>query len=62
VPKDEILTRLTLLEATAEIEELTARYAWHAARAEVKEMVDLFTSDGCFQSESGIMRGAKNLH
>jgi SnoaL-like domain len=40
--------RLRLLEDREAIRELTARYAWFVARAEIDEIADLYTEDGRF--------------
>jgi hypothetical protein len=48
--------RFAIIESREAIKDLTARYAWHAARAEADEMVALFAPDGHFNS-----RSAKNI-
>src|SRR4051812_16776695 len=44
--------RIRALEDREEIKELTALYSWHVARAEVDEVLALFTADGRFGSPS----------
>jgi hypothetical protein len=42
-------SRVQLLEAREAIKELRIRYAWHAARADIRALVDTFTDDGVFE-------------
>jgi hypothetical protein len=49
------------MEAREAIKELTARYAWHVAHAEVDEIVALFTVDGRFKSPSAKILGVEEL-
>ena len=49
----DLAMRIRRLQDHLDIQQLAARYAWHAARAECEALADLFTADGVFVSPSG---------
>jgi hypothetical protein len=53
----DLIARIQHLEDLAEIESLSARYAWHVARGDHDQVAALFTRDGVFQSRSGTFAG-----
>jgi len=57
--------RVSVLEAREAVRELRARYGWHAARGEYRQISELFTADGVFEfsglGERQAFRGRQSI-